>query len=94
MNKKKYIQLFIRFLKERGIYKLFLKEFYSNNAFKTRAKCCLPLYVRDFLDDVWDERYISYAFTWDLTTHGEWYWNSISRLWVIELEKYEKQESF
>ena len=89
---KKDAVLFLRFLKERGVYKLFLKEFYTKNAFLVRLEYNLPGIINEYLDNVWNERFLTYAFTWGLTVNGFSFWNGISCLWVKELEKNKKND--
>jgi len=86
---KKDAALFLRFLKENGIYKLFLKEFYTKDAINVRLGYLLPKNIDEYLNNVWNERFVRYAFTWALTANGHSFWNGISSLW----EKLKNEEN-
>ena len=95
---------FCRFLKEKGIYVKFIKEF--NKPFQTDVriswlntagdKTCKPIVshhnISEFCYKLSDKRLIiNYAFSWRDTEEGYEFWNSLANDWQ---DKYPMWENY
>ena len=81
---------FLRFLKDNDCYKLYLKEFYSDNAIAMRKKNFLPINFKDYLNEIKVSFFISNAFAWNQTNNGFEFWLNLSDNWENKTHEYEK----
>ena len=92
MNKKKYIQLFIRFLKDNKCYKSFIKNFNLVNEKEEKEYTVLEhisTYVGRYK---YSEGLIKGAFVWDATSQRYTYWRYIDLLWQDRLWEYKHKK--
>ncbi len=73
-----HIEMFLNFLKENGAYKHYIQDYYNdqirNHLTTMEMKKLLRLCnTRDFLAN---------SFTWEDTSEGHDYWNSIDKKWI------------
>lgn len=73
--------LFVRFLKEKGIYKLFVKNYYNEK--NTSPYFTKKRDIRFFLENKQTFYYVSGAFEWGDTEEGHNFWWEISDEWRL-----------
>lgn len=86
MTNKKEIRRFIRFLKDNGMYKPFLRKFYSKASIDYRSrhpitKCLIKKDLEHYLLNMETNRYIFNAFSW---YRGD-IWSEINDKWMYLL---------
>lgn len=79
---RKTIFLFLRFLKEKKMYYLYMKymEEYSNTTASTIA-----IHLNECQETMC---YISYFFYWSLTKEGEDFWKKLNNSWELYIKTY------
>ena len=81
LKKKMIKNLFVRFLKEKGIYKLFVNNFYHEK--ETSPYFTKRRDISFYLENKQSFFYVSGAFEWEDTEEGHNFWWAISDEWSI-----------
>lgn len=80
-NKKEIIIMFLRFLKDKGLYGRFKVYFYASILNKRRT-------IFEFLSDGHPYYYISSSFYWDKTNEGQNFWRGVCKDWRYKIETF------
>lgn len=84
-KKEKVVKIFIRFLKEKGAFYAFRRNYDVFFCFKTKH----DITCRQYLDKMDTYNYITYAFHWMDMPEGYVFWNNIDKDWrnIVKAEK-------
>ena len=85
MDKEKVVKIFTRFLKEKGAFYAFRRNFDTYFLFPSQT----PVTCRQYLDMVKIYNYITHAFHWMDMPEGYDFWNNIDKEWrnIVRVKK-------
>ena len=93
MEKSIIIQTFFRFLKEYNCYSKFFKNFKDSICgYSFRFENDYALLKEDFFSKTEPINFLSYAFIWQMSNEGYWYWDRFDDKWRDYFINYEKQK--
>lgn len=76
------MKLFIRFLKEKGVFKKFTTNFYGY--WKKKGN---PKKLYEYLEDKPSSYFLTGAFHWETSKEGHCFWRQLSEEWVLTRNK-------
>ena len=86
LSKKKK---FIRFLKEKGVYAAYRRNFTLEYIKKWHHNLYIKIAVdgENFYDVVNQSLYINHAFHWEKSPEGHYFWENLSSEWKVLVQK-------
>ena len=85
-NHKDEFKIFIRFLKENGIFSAYFRELNRNN-----DPCSTFFFIykknkKDFFSKCHPSDWTDYCFCWANTRAGDYFWSNVNNLWKSYLK--------